>query len=142
MSEGWLRHHARRSGLKAEVLSAGTERTQVKPEAIAVMGEVGIDISHHTSKTLFELPDPWNFDLVLTVCDSANESCPSYPDRTTRLHVSVPDPSGHDLDGWRRVRDRLGVMSERLVAVLARGDTPSEADIAPDASVASVDGHR
>lgn len=44
------------------------------------------------SKTLHDLPDPWGFELVLTVCDAANEACPAYPARTTRLHVSFPRP--------------------------------------------------
>lgn len=60
MAEGWLRHYARQAGLDAELFSAGTEATRVKPEAIKVMGEVGIDLSGHTSKTLYDLPDPWS----------------------------------------------------------------------------------
>lgn len=126
MAEGWIRHHAAEDGLALDVWSAGTERTTVKPDAIAVMAEVGIDLSGHTSKRLDELPDPWSFDVVLTVCDSANEACPSYPARTTRLHLAFPDPSGHDLARWREVRDAIGSMSRALVATIARGDTPSE----------------
>lgn len=94
MAEGWVRHHADEAGLKIEVWSAGTEKTKVKAEATLVMLEVGIDLGGHRSKTLFELPDPWNFDIVLTVCDSANEACSAYPAQSTRLHVSFPDPSG------------------------------------------------
>ncbi|HZJ08645.1 MAG TPA: arsenate reductase ArsC [Trueperaceae bacterium] len=101
MAEGWLRHHAAQQGLDAEVLSAGTEATRVKPEAVEAMREVGIDISGHSSKTLYDVPDPWCFDLVLTVCDTANEACPVYPAKTTRLHVSFPDPSGHGVERWR-----------------------------------------
>ncbi len=126
MAEGWLRHYVRKSGLDAEVLSAGTEATTVKPNAIAVMDEVGIDLSGHTSKTLYDLPDPWNVDLVLTVCDSANDTCPAYPATTTRRHVSVPDPSGATLDRWREVRDGLGRLSEALVERLGRGEWPSD----------------
>ncbi len=101
MAEGWLRHHAREAGLEADIHSAGTEATRVKPEAVEAMREVGVDISGHASKTLHDLPDPWGFDLVLTVCDAANEACPAYPARTTRLHVSFPDPSGQDPERWR-----------------------------------------
>jgi arsenate reductase (thioredoxin) len=126
MAEGWVRHHAVEAGLKLEVWSAGTEKTRVKPEAVIVMREVGIDLSGHRSKTLDELADPWNFDVVLTVCDSANEACPAYPAKTKRLHVSFPDPSGHDLAVWRDVRDALGGMSYVLVKHLKEGETFSE----------------
>lgn len=132
MAEGWLRHYANAQGVHEvalEVYSAGTEKTHVKANAIAVMNEVGIDISKHTSKTLWELPDPWQFDVVVTVCDSANDTCPRYPAQTTRLHVSFADPSGESLEQWREVRDALGKMAQRLVDVVARGDTPTEADL-------------
>lgn len=129
MGEGWLRHHAALCGLNAEVRSAGTEATQLKPEAVIVMDEVGIDIRSHLSKTLWELPDPLRFDVVLTVCDDANEACPSYPAETTRLHLAFEDPSGGDLVAWRRVRDLLGTTMQRLAGVLQRGDTPTEAAI-------------
>ena len=127
MAEGWVRQHAASAGVELDVWSAGTERTRVKPDAITAMAEVGIDLAAHTSKRLDEVPDPWSFDVVLTVCDAANERCPAYPAQTTRLHVSFPDPSGHDLERWREVRDAIGAMSERLVETLGRGDTPTEA---------------
>lgn len=126
MAEGWVRHHAAQAGLDLDVWSAGTERTRVKPDAITAMAEVGIDLDTHASKRLDEVPDPWTFDVVVTVCDAANETCPAYPARTTRLHVSFPDPSGHDLERWREVRDAIGAMSERLVEVLGRGEMPTE----------------
>lgn len=129
MAEGWLRHHAAEAELGAEVFSAGTEATRVKSEAIEAMGEVGIDISNHASKTLFDLPDPWSFDVVLTVCDAANEACPAYPATTTRLHVSFPDPSGHELSCWREVRDAIGDTSQRLIDALAQGRTPTEDEL-------------
>ena len=126
MAEGWVRHHAASAGVHLDVWSAGTERTRVKPDAITAMAEVGIDLGTHASKRLDEVPDPWAFDVVITVCDAANETCPAYPARTTRLHVSFPDPSGHDLARWREVRDAIGAMSERLVEQLGRGETPTE----------------
>ena len=132
MAEGWLRHYGRAIGLDAEVLSAGMERTFVKAEAVTVMKEVGIDLSRHTSKTLDDLPDPWAFDVVLTVCDNADERCPVYPVQTTRLHRSFPDPTGQPLARWREVRGALGEMSRTLVQTLARGDTPSEAALRPE----------
>ena len=126
MAEGWLRHYALAAGLDAEVLSAGTEATSVKPDAIKVMAEVGIDLSAHSSKTLYDLDDPWNMDVVITVCDSANEVCPVYPAKTTRLHVPFRDPSGRGLDTWREVRGELAGMSATLVRLLVEGGPVSE----------------
>jgi arsenate reductase (thioredoxin) len=131
MAEGWLKYFAVQKKLELEIFSAGTEKTKVKPDAITVMQEVGIDLSTHTSKTLYEVPDPWNFDVVITVCDSANETCPAYPAKTTRLHVSFPDPSGQSLERWREVRDALKVMAEKLVNGLEQNRIPSEEDLTP-----------
>jgi arsenate reductase len=127
MAEGWLRHYCQNLGLNAEVFSAGTEKTRVKPDAITVMAEVGIDLSGHSSKTMEELPDTWNFDVVMTVCDSANEHCPVYPAKTTRLHVAFPDPSGKELEEWRRVRDAIGATCRQLVTALSKGQALDEA---------------
>lgn len=127
MAEGWVRHYAKELKVALEVVSAGTEKARVKPEAVTVMREVGVDLPSHTSKTLAEVSDPWNFSVVVTVCDAANEACPLYPTETARYHVSFPDPSGHALESWRRVRDALGAMSLVLVAAAARGETPAEA---------------
>ena len=129
MAEGWLRHHAEAAGLDAEVHSAGTQSTRLKPDAVTVMTEVGIDISGHTSKTLHDLPDKWNFDVVMTVCDDANEACPVYPAQTTRLHVSFPDPSGRNLQVWREVRDAIGRVTEKLIGALITGSVPPEAEL-------------
>jgi arsenate reductase len=129
MAEGWLRHHAREARVDADIQSAGTEATRVKPEAIEVMREVGIDLSAHASKTLHDVPDPWSFDVVLTVCDAANEACPAYPARTTRLHVSFPDPSGEGLERWRAVRDAIGEASRKLTHALAEGRNPSNDEL-------------
>ena len=126
MAEGWVRHYAQELGVDIDVTSAGTEQTQVKLEAVKVMQEVGINLSGHTSKSLDMLPDPWAFDLVVTVCDSANEACPIYPAQTTRLHVSFPDPSRQDMQKWCEVRDALGGMSCALVETIAKGEIPTE----------------
>ncbi len=131
MAEGWLRHFVTEKSLDVEVWSAGTEKTKVKPDAITVMQEAGIDISDHTSKTLYEVPDPWNFDILITVCDRANETCPAYPAKTTRLHVSFPDPSGQSLERWREVRGSLKEMAEKLVSGIEHDHIPSEEDLQP-----------
>ncbi|WP_117238545.1 arsenate reductase ArsC [Thermus sediminis] len=126
MAEAWLRHYAQALGVDLEVHSAGTEKTFVKEEAKRVMAEVGLDLSGHSSKTLLEVPDPWDFDLVLTVCDQAKEACPAYPAKTLKRHASFPDPSGKPLDEWRKVRDALGRMSLYLVENLKAGRIPSD----------------
>ncbi len=118
MAEGWLKHWARTLGLAAEIHSAGTEKTHLKPEAVWVMAEVGIDLKGQFSKTLLEVPDPWNFDLVWTVCDAAREACPVYPAKTERRHAGFPDPSGKPLDAWRQVRDAIGEAARALVEEL------------------------
>jgi arsenate reductase len=123
MAEGLLRALA--PG-RFEVASAGTEATRVHPLAIEVMSELGIDLGHHTSKTLDRfLAEPW--DYVITVCDSANERCPLFPVHTTRLHWSFEDPSAavgteaERLAVFRRVRDAIaarlrGWLAERTAA--------------------------
>ncbi len=109
MAEGFLRSMARD---RFEVASAGTEATRVHPLAKKAMGEVGIDLSGHTSKTVDLLLDqPW--DYVITVCDYANEKCPIFPKKTSRLHWSFPDPSRatgteeERLEVFRQVRDQI-----------------------------------
>jgi len=82
MAEGLFRQAA---GDRYQVFSAGTKPTQVRPEAISVMREIGIDISGHRSKSVDEFLGQ-ELDLVITVCDSAQESCPVFPGRTRRLH--------------------------------------------------------
>lgn len=121
MGEGLLRFLAAERGLELEVHSAGTEATAVKESARVVMGELGIDLRGHTSKTLFDLPDPWNFDYVITVCDSAAENCPNYPAKTTRRHYPFTDPSGGSLGRWREVRDQLRAQLLDFVTALEEG---------------------
>ena len=89
MAEGLFRQAA---GDAYEVLSAGTKPAQVRPEAIAVMREIGIDISGHRSKSLDEFTGK-TLDLVITVCDNANEICPVFPGGVERLHWPFDDPA-------------------------------------------------
>jgi arsenate reductase (thioredoxin) len=121
MAEGLLRALA---GDRFEVASAGTEQTRVHPLAVRAMGELGIDIAGHASKTLDRfLGEPW--DHVITVCDSANEACPVFPGAARRVHWSFDDPSraagseDERLVAFRRVRDEIAA---RLRAWL---DTPA-----------------
>jgi thioredoxin type arsenate reductase len=101
MAEGLWRHEA---GDRFDVFSAGTKPSKVRPEAIAVMKELGIDISGHRSKSADEFLGQ-EFDYVITVCDHANEICPVFPGKTQRLHWPFEDPS--DEASFRRVRDQI-----------------------------------
>jgi arsenate reductase len=109
MAEGLLRHDA---GDRFEVFSAGTKPSAVRPEAIAVMRELGIDLANHRSKPVDSFAGQV-FDYVLTVCDNAKESCPIFPGSTVRLHHSFEDPGaviGSEearLALFRRVRDEI-----------------------------------
>src|SRR5437868_3735601 len=87
IAEGLLRHDR---ADQFEVASAGARATQVRPEAIQVMKEIGIDISGHHSKSIDEFEDQL-FDYVLTVCDNAKESCPIYPGHANRIHHNFDD---------------------------------------------------
>jgi len=90
MAEGLLRYIA---GDSYEVFSAGVAPSHVRPEAIKVMGELGIDISSHRSKGVNEFAGE-RFDYVITVCDNAAETCPVFPGTTQRIHWSFDDPAG------------------------------------------------
>ena len=109
MAEGLLRHDG---GGRFEVHSAGTRPGQVRAEAVAVMREVGIDISAHRSKSVDEFAGQ-PFDYVITVCDAAREQCPVFPAATRRVHWSFDDPAAAPGDEaarravFRRVRDEI-----------------------------------
>ncbi|HUS09674.1 MAG TPA: arsenate reductase ArsC [Pyrinomonadaceae bacterium] len=109
MAEGLLRDMA---GDKFEVASAGVSPTHVRPEAIEVMGELGIDISGHRSKSVEEFTGQ-EFNYVITVCDHANQQCPMFPGKTERIHWSIGDPAAATgdqngkLTAFRRARDEL-----------------------------------
>jgi arsenate reductase len=111
MAEGLLRHDA---GDRFDVVSAGTKPSIVRPEAIAVMREIGIDISGNRSKPVDEFAGR-DFDYVLTVCDNAKETCPVYPGHANRLHRSFEDPAAfagseaERLAHFRLVRDQIRV---------------------------------
>jgi arsenate reductase len=109
MAEGLLRHDA---GDLFEVESAGTQESFVRPEAIAAMREIGIDISGHRSKNVAEF-EGRHFDSVITVCDNAREACPVFFGVAEKLHHSFEDPAAfagseeERLATFRRVRDEL-----------------------------------
>lgn len=119
MAEGWTR--ALR-GDRFNAYSAGTRPGKLDPRAVRVMREAEVDISGHHSKAVDELTGI-DFDWVITVCDSANESCPVFPGTVRRLHKDFEDPprlaagaatEEEALGHYRRVRDEI----RRFVAAL------------------------
>lgn len=119
MAEGWTRYL---KGNVIEAYSAGTQPQGLNPLAVRVMAEAGVDISHQQSKhvdQLLELP----FDYVITVCDSARETCPVFPKAVTKIHVGFPDPpqlaktarsEEEVLEIYRQVRDAIRRYVETL----------------------------
>lgn len=110
MAEGWVNHELAETWLAK---SAGTRPAeQVHPLAVRAMAEVGIDISAGAPETVEGyLEDQW--DLVITVCDSARETCPVFPRSVETLHISFPDPAEADgseeemMAVFRAVRDDI-----------------------------------
>lgn len=123
MAEAWARH------LRGDVLdpySAGIETHGLNPNAVKVMAEAGIDISHQRSKTLDDLA-AHDFDWVITVCGHAHETCPRFPARAKVLHVGFDDPPRLARDAkseeealahYRRVRDEIRAYIETLPEAL------------------------
>jgi arsenate reductase len=124
MAEGLLRALA---GDRFEVFSAGTFATFVRPQAITVMNELGIDISAHRSKSVNEFIDT-DFDYVITVCDHANQRCPIFPGSVERIHWSIEDPvmGGSEeakLAAFREARDEL---QERIRGFIEQKKAPPD----------------
>ena len=119
MAEGWLRHLA---GDRFESFSAGSRPVGfVHTLAIRAMAELGVDISGHRSKSLDEFAGQ-EFELLVTVCDSAREACPVFAGATRRVHWGFDDPAcaaGSDeekLAVFRRVRDEIGARIRQFLA--------------------------
>lgn len=107
MAEGLLRAMAPD---RYEVESAGSKPSVVRPEAIAAMDEIGIDIRGQRSKHVDEFAGQ-PFDIVITVCDHARDVCPVYPEGTTKLHWSFEDP-GPSVAEFRRIREQIAARLE------------------------------
>ena len=124
MAEGWTR---RLHGDKFEVQSAGVKPVELHPLAVRVMKESGVDISAQTSKHVRVLNDA-AFDYVVTVCDSARESCPLFPGKTKIIHRDFEDPAAAKgseeevLAVFRRVRDQIRDFAAGLPDILTEGD--------------------
>ena len=99
---------------KFSVFSAGSHPSQVHPMSVAVMEEVGIDISHHTSDPISDYVDH-GIDVVITVCDNAKQACPVFPGNVEHIHWSIEDPFNGwdfdplDLDNFRKVREEINL---------------------------------
>ncbi len=119
MAEGYLRHFAKH---RATIYSAGIETHGVNPLAIKVMAEDGIDISNHTSNNVNEYIDI-DFDLILTVCNNAEENCPYFPSKALKFHYNFPDPAKKTgteeeiLNEFREVRDQIKAYTEKFLKV-------------------------
>jgi arsenate reductase len=119
MAEGLLRHLA---GDRFEVFSAGTKPTHVRPEAIAAMREIGIDISQHRSKSLDEFTGQ-DFEYVITVCDNARDACPAFPGAKHQLHWPFRDPAAAEgtdeerMAAFRQVRDQIAARLKEFVTI-------------------------
>lgn len=110
MAEAWLRYLA---GDRFDVFSAGIEPKTINPLTIKVMSEAGVSLEGQYSKPLSLYYGKKEFDYVITVCDSANEKCPFFPGKTTRVHWSLEDPAAEKgpeeqrLIKFRKVRDQI-----------------------------------
>ena len=123
MAEGWLRHLA---SDRFDIASAGVEPGELNPLAVEAMAEVGIDISHHTSKGIREYLGKWNVYYLIIVCDKAAQTCPRiWPGSRQRLHWFFDDPSAaqgtrdEKLAVFRRVRDEIRQQLEQWLATLS-----------------------
>jgi arsenate reductase (thioredoxin) len=118
MAEGLLKHITKN---EYEVYSAGTKPSPVRPEAIRVLAEIGIDISANRSKSVDEFADE-EIDYVLTVCDHAKENCPYFPAKTQLIHHSFADPAAIEgdeeirLSAFRQARDEIKEYLEKFVS--------------------------
>lgn len=103
---------------QAEVRSAGSHPGCLNPYAVAVMNEIGIDISNHFSKSIEELPREFlaNLDYVITLC--AEEVCSAIVSSAKKLHWPLPDPAIKDplpeLEMLKRFREARDAIRERL----------------------------
>jgi arsenate reductase len=105
------------------IMSAGSHPSQLNPYAVKVMAELGIDISHHTSKSVNSV-DVTDLGLVITLC--AEEACPILPGNVQRLHWPINDPASQDpatdektmLNRFRCARDEIRPRLEQLFGVI------------------------
>jgi arsenate reductase len=119
MAEGFTRHLLKD---QIDAYSAGVDPKRTDPRVTKVMAEVGIDISRQQSKSTVDIKD-MEFDFVITLCDNAQKTCPTFPAKTSVVHMGFDDPpklaersknEEEALEHYRRVRDEIKVFVERL----------------------------
>jgi len=117
MAEGLLRHYGEG---KFKVTSAGIAPVGVNPNAIAVMKEIGIDISDQSSNQIKkDMLD--QADLLITLCGDARESCPVVPAKVEKRHWDLEDPARAEgteeqvLAKFREIRDQIKNNVEKLI---------------------------
>jgi arsenate reductase (thioredoxin) len=126
MAEGMVRAWG---GDRFEAFSAGTEASRVRPEAVEVMREIGIDISGHRSKTILPFVGE-AFSWVITVCDTAKEACPVVPGAEQQAHWSIDDPSAVEggeeerLEAFRQARNVIRDRVHMFMLAAGRQDLP------------------
>lgn len=123
MAEGFTRHLVKDL---IDTYSAGIKPKGIDPRATMVMAEIGIDISRQQSKSTADIKN-MAFDFVITLCDNAQKTCPSFPAKTSLFHVGFDDPpklaensknQQEALEHYRRVRDEIKVFVEKLPEIL------------------------
>lgn len=118
IAHGFLEDFTNNTAVK--VFSAGVETHGVNPKAIAIMQEIGIDISKNTSNNIDEYFDI-DFDFIITVCDNAKERCPFFPSNALKLHYNFPDPAkaigteNEILNEFRSVREMIKNYCENFI---------------------------
>jgi len=119
MAEGLMRDAV---GENFDVLSAGSNPSKVHPAAIKVMNEWGIDIKNQKSKNVNNYLEK-NIEIVVTVCEKANQVCPSFPNGRTRIHWNIKDPfhswnsDERDLAPYRITRNEIKKKINNLLIV-------------------------
>ena len=123
MAEGFTRQLVKN---QIDAYSAGVDPKGIDPRATQVMAEAGIDISRQASKSTDDIKD-MEFDFVITLCDNAQKTCPTFPAKTSMVHMGFDDPprlaKGSEneeeaLDHYRRVRNEIKVFVEKLPEIL------------------------
>lgn len=121
MAQGWTSHLHEQN---IEAYSAGTKKHGLNMRAVKVMQEIGIDISKNSSKTIDELPTK-EFDLVVTVCSDAHETCPYFPGKVIHQGFEDPPRLTKDMEDeekilriYRQVRDEIGDFIKTLPELL------------------------
>ena len=121
MAEGLLKNEAR---VKFNVYSAGSHPSKIHPASIKVMAEWGIDISNQKSEIIDNYLKK-KIDIVVTVCDNANKSCPSFANAKIRIHWRIKDPfhgwgdDQKDLEPYRLARNKI---KDKIKALLKQKD--------------------